>query len=76
VANASNGTYDLQFALFDASSSGATQIGSTLTRSGVSVNGGICATGFYLGRAMMHVVRNGAPKRMLENRDLRTLGEA
>jgi len=35
-----------------------------------------CATGFYLGRAMIHVVRNGAPKRMLENRDLRTLGEA
>jgi len=28
-----------------------------------------------LGRAMIHVARNGAPKRILENRDLRTLGE-
>lgn len=29
-----------------------------------------------LGRAMIHVARHGAPKRILENRDLRALGEA
>ncbi|HEY6120522.1 MAG TPA: hypothetical protein VIV66_11210 [Pyrinomonadaceae bacterium] len=35
-----NGTYDLQFGLFDAVT-GGTQQGSTLTRTGVQVNGGI-----------------------------------
>jgi hypothetical protein len=38
--NAANGSYDLQFALFD-SSSGGTQIVSTLTRSSVAVSGGV-----------------------------------
>ena len=37
---AANGIYDLQFALFD-SSSGTTQIGSTLTRTSVLVSGGV-----------------------------------
>jgi hypothetical protein len=35
-----NGSYDLQFALFD-SSSGGTQIGSTLTRAATSVSSGV-----------------------------------
>ena len=35
-----NGSYDLEFALFDALSGGA-QLGSTLTRNGVAVTGGI-----------------------------------
>ena len=39
-ANPANGSYDLQFALFDSLSDG-TQIGSTLTRSGIVVSGGI-----------------------------------
>src|SRR5882672_6442171 len=34
------GNYDMQFALFDSSSAG-TQIGTTLTRSGVTVSGGM-----------------------------------
>src|SRR3989442_14922343 len=38
--NPAIGNYDLQFAFFD-SGAGGTQIGSTLTRSGVSVSGGI-----------------------------------
>src|SRR5207247_8347168 len=38
--NPANGNYDLQFALFD-NGAGGTQIGSTLTRSGVAVNGGV-----------------------------------
>jgi hypothetical protein len=37
-ANLANGSYDLQFALFD---TGGTQIGSTLTRAGTNVSGGI-----------------------------------
>jgi hypothetical protein len=36
--NPANGSYDLQFALFDA---GGTQIGSTLTRSSINVSTGI-----------------------------------
>src|SRR5204863_6460822 len=38
--NPANGNYDLQFALFD-NGAGGTQIGSTLTRSGVALNGGV-----------------------------------
>jgi hypothetical protein len=39
-ADPANGSYDLEFALFDASSGGV-QLGSTQTRSGVTVTGGI-----------------------------------
>ena len=39
-ANPANGNYDLQFALFDGLSGGS-QIGSILTRAGVTVSGGI-----------------------------------
>src|ERR1700736_5387550 len=46
--NAANGSYDLQFALFDASS-GGTQIGSTLTRSAVSANGGVFSVSLDFG---------------------------
>ncbi len=41
-ANAANGNYDFEFAMFDALTAG-TQVGSTLTRSGVAVSGGTFA---------------------------------
>ena len=47
-ANAANGNYDFEFALFDAMS-GGTQIGSTLTRNTVAVTGGIFAINLDFG---------------------------
>lgn len=48
-ANPANGNYDFEFALYDALS-GGTQIGSTLTRSAVSVSNGIFSVNLDFGQ--------------------------